>query len=90
MNPIRRLELANVVIAEDVRAARRLIQAAENIHERALARTARAHNGGEFTFGEFEVDRTKGGHFDVGAGLAVNFAEFANGSDGGHGGIVAD
>src|SRR5947209_8359124 len=49
------LHLADVVAAEDVAAASRLIEAAKNVHERALARAARAHDGGVFAFLEIKV-----------------------------------
>src|SRR5436189_123775 len=68
-------QTADVLAAKDVLAARRLIEAAEDVHERALSAAAGAHDGGVFAFDQLQVDRSQRGHFNIGSGLAIDLAE---------------
>ena len=64
------------------------IEAAEDVHEGALAGAGCAHDGGVLAFGEIDIDGAEGVNLDVGAGFAVDLGEVLDSGDEGHDGLI--
>ncbi len=59
------VELRHLAIAEEVRARRRLVETAEDVHERRLARPRRPHDGDELRRLDGERHAVERAHLDV-------------------------
>jgi hypothetical protein len=68
------VEKTGVGIAKYVRPAGGLIETTEDVHQRAFARAAGAHDGGEFAALKVQGDLAEGGHLHICSGLAVDLA----------------
>src|SRR6218665_2063937 len=58
-------QLSDVVTAETVCAAGEHVEASEDVHQRGLSRTGRAHDGEVFAFIDAQIDAAQGFELDV-------------------------
>ncbi len=79
-----RVQLGEILAGYDHLAGLGLVERAEEIEQRAFSRSARAHDGGGFAFGDLEIESAE--HRHGGLGGAVGFRDVAEFGE--HGGSL--